>query len=308
MRQLLIGAETPVAVSYSNGLLANGAIDVQKRDVNGEITSLLPGDTVADAPEIRFAQGTASENIVSPWIPGKNIVSWNGREYLAQTAKNIRTTFATTSTTAGNVVLKFVRTDVQPQEFFNITAYVDAGTGLAVADIVNQLEAQCATMKSDGNSNSGAGTIDIIGSIDGDTTNSGAIWDGGAVQFESSCDISELTGTTVSDAVQAALVPGVGNGYQLKSFEESLRGSNFGYYNRIHLPNTPDTYTALSGTYDMYSIVATKDGSTSPQIKGVDNLMEIYVAIEVDTAAITQAFEGQLNPYCNDRGFAPVNL
>ena len=32
-----------------------------------------------------------------------------------------------------------------------IGTLVDAGTGLAVADIVNQLEAQCATMKSDGN-------------------------------------------------------------------------------------------------------------------------------------------------------------
>ena len=49
-------------------------------------------------------------------------------------------------------------------------------------------------------------------------------------------------------------------------------------------------YSAVGTSYDMLTIVATKDGSTSPQIKGVDNLIEISVAIadgitgQVDTA------------------------
>ena len=55
----------------------------------------------------------------------------------------------------------------------------------------------------------------------------------------------------------------------------------------------------------MYHIVATKDGSSSSQIRGVDNLIEIYVAL--DPAAIaTGAFEGPLNSYINSLGFSNV--
>ena len=58
----------------------------------------------------------------------------------------------------------------------------------------------------------------------------------------------------------------------------------------------------------MYNIVATKDGSSSSQINGVDNLIEITIAFDKDTGALTSALEGLLNPYMNSAGFGSVNL
>ena len=148
-------------------------------------------------------------------------------------------------------------------------------------------------------SNSGGTTIDFTGAIDGDTTASGATWDGGAVNILAADDASDVAGVGQANftyAVQTALVKGTGDGVPVGKFEESLQGSGVGYYNRIHLPNAPTKYAVAATNYDMYTIVATKDGSTSPQIKGVDNLMEIYVAVPLGNAN-GLAFEGQMNPY-----------
>jgi hypothetical protein len=64
----------------------------------------------------------------------------------------------------------------------------------------------------------------------------------------------------------------------------------------MHFPKSPANTAVVGTSYDMYSIVSTKDGSTSPQIRGVDNLMEIYIAV---VAAGTDAlvFENKINGY-----------
>ena len=315
MRQLLVSPETPVAVSYTNGLLANGAIDIQKKDSNGEVTSLAPGDTIADAPEIRFVQGTAAENIVSPWIAGRNVMVFDGKSYNAPVASTGTVSASNNnSTSAGTVEIKFIRKDRQPQEFFSYS--VDIASGLAYADqddlIHDQFEAltnipdwlnPLAVI-------SATGTVTYTGAKNGDVAQSGAIWDEGSVVFDVIINETAAIGGTIytdaSDVVDAIM--GSGDGYDVKKLEDSLMGSTYGYYNRLKLPNTPANKAAVAGNYDMYTIVATKDGSTSPQIKGVDNLMEIYVAIDEATATITSAFEGALNPYLYSAGYGNVNL
>ena len=73
-RHLFIGDDT--AVSYSNGVLADNALDVQKlvNSATGVYTSLAPGDTIADAAQIRIVQGNGTTNIVSPWFYGKDVI------------------------------------------------------------------------------------------------------------------------------------------------------------------------------------------------------------------------------------------
>jgi len=84
-------------------------------------------------------------------------------------------------------------------------------------------------------------------------------------------------------------------------------GVNYGYYNRVELPIAPSNTAVVGSTYDMYSIVATKDGSTSSQINGVDNLIEINIAMPAGDAD-GLIFEGKLNPWMNSAGFGSVNL
>ena len=303
MRQLFISDDTTVA--YSSGVLATGAVDIQKKDSNGEVTSLVIGDSFQDAPEIRLVQGSANGNIFGPWIKGKNVLSYDGRANVPQVAKIERITFASNTTTNGTVDIKIIRRDVQPQEMFKISTYIDFDGGTNTpAEIVDENEAQCVTMKADGNwpewlsttvTNSGGATIDFKGQKDGETTNSGETWDEGVSLFEISTDLGELTGTTVSDATQTEPTMGTGSGYQVNKFEDSLMGSAFGYYNRVKLPNTPTGSAVVGTAYDMYSVVATKDGSTSPQIKGVDNLVEMYIATvagEADAIIVEQKLNG----------------
>ena len=78
--------------------------------------------------------------------------------------------------------------------------------------------------------------------------------------------------------------------------EENNRGTGFGFYNRLELPNTP-TATSVTGTnYDSYQIVATKDGSSASQIRGVDNLIEV-TAVTTAGNADSLVFENLLNGY-----------
>lgn len=301
MRQLLIG--TGATATYASGLLANGAIAAFKKDANGEMVKLNLGDTIVDAPEICFMQGTAAENIVSPWISGKNIINWSGLAYEAQTAKAIRVTVSSTSGSAGAVDIKFIRREEQPQEFHILSTHIPNGT--AQNDIVNLIEAQAAADIAAGNwpewlsttiSNSSSNTVDFTGSKNGDTTASGATWKEGAVEFVTAIDSTEVLTSTFVESVQTALVKGSGNGYDVERMENELMGSGYGYYNRMHFPKSPANTAVVGTNYDVYSIVATKDGSTSPQIKGVDNLMEIYVAaVAGDTDSAL--FQDILNAY-----------
>ena len=89
--------------------------------------------------------------------------------------------------------------------------------------------------------------------------------------------------------------------------EEENRGVAYGFYNRVELPNTPAASAVVGTTYDVYHLVATKDGSSASQIHGVDNLIEIYVASPAGDADGV-LFENQVNAYAASVGFAPVIL
>ena len=82
----------------------------------------------------------------------------------------------------------------------------------------------------------------------------------------------------------------------------------FIYYLRGHLPNTPADTSVTATAYDVYTIAATKDGSSASQIHGVDNLIEVNIAMDPATAAITNLFESQMNGYLASATFGPVNL
>ena len=89
--------------------------------------------------------------------------------------------------------------------------------------------------------------------------------------------------------------------------EEELRGTAYGFYNRVELPNTPAASAVVGTTYDIYHLVATKDGSSASQIHGVDNLIEIYVALPAGDGD-NIAFEAAANGYLASVNFPAVNL
>jgi hypothetical protein len=322
MRQLLVGAATtPVAVSYSGSLLADGAIDVQKKDSNGVATSLVAGDTLADAPEIRFCQGTSSENIVTPWISGRNIVVWNGKSYAAPQANPNNTVvldYTGNSTAASTIDVKVIKigtNGIGSDVFKNYTVSIPSGSadtaaGTLIRTAVNNDLPKFLESTTDGSATTTYTTYSV-GDLDGNGERITEAYAIKVIYDFTQWDADGQPVATDTETVVATMDKGVGNGYVVAKLEDELAGSGFGYYNRILRPkgyNDAAGYTGVAGEFDMFTIVATKDGSTSPQIKGVDNLMEIYVALDNSTAAVTSAFIGALNPYMNAQGFANVNV
>ena len=309
-RHLYIG--NAVAVSYTNGLLADGAIDVQKLSSDGP-TSLLPSDTIADSDQIRIVQGGPSGidvNIVSPWIYGRDVVAWGGKSHAAQTAEVARIALATNATAAGQHTIKLVNltNGEAPFEFDSFEIEVTAGMN-PTAQCTAFTTAINANLPHYINSITNNGTsIDFTGFKKGEVKADGSVADELVhidIVFET---VPGSNGTTDTVTYQTAGDRGAGDGFYIKEMEEELRGSQYGFYNRVELPNTPTQSTVTGDSYDVYHIVATKDGSSSSQIHGVDNLIEIYIAFDNGTAALTQALEGQLNPYMNSAGFGNVNL
>jgi len=302
-RHLIIGNGATASISATTGLEVNQAISIQKMSADGP-TNLVLGDTIVDAPQIRFVQGTASgPNIYSPWIYGKDVVNFSGVSGTAAAAHQHTLTFASSAGSDGELILKFVRTDGPKPEFFSFTTEIPSGTAHTAADALVKTAYEDATLpdwlEDECDATAGA-TVVFEGAIRGDVAQSGNTWDYAPAIFnvivESFTPTTQTATVTAAGSPTTAGHPGYGDGNAVLQMEKDLQGANYGYYNRLELPNTP-TSTAVAGTsYDMYHIVATKDGSTNSQIKGVDNLIEINVATTAGEAD-SLIFENKLNGY-----------
>ena len=297
-RHLLVGDGT--ASNISSGVEAAGAIGIQKLSASGPV-DLVAGDTIADSPQIRFLQGTSGNNIVTPWIYGRDVINFSGKSYVGPTA-HTGTVVASgsNSTSAGTVVVKFVKTSGPRTEFFSFSTEIASGqnnttSGTDIHDAFEALDNIPDWLNPlAGNS---SGTVTFSGALRGDVAQSGNTWDYEPVVFNvilESSDVATQVFTANSGVADAS--PGYGDGFAVRAFEESLQGTSHGFYFRGHLPQQPTLESATGSNYDMYSIVATKDGSSASQINGVDNLIELNVAA-IAGDADSAIFEAKLNGY-----------
>ena len=300
-RHLIVGDGTSYGVT--SGLVDDGAVSVQKMSSSGP-TELVLGDTPANAPQIRIiGGGSDGKDIVTPWIYGKDVINWSGKAYTAAQSHKQTVTYAGTTTEAADIVIKLIRTDGSTPEFYSFATAIASGqahtavdatvtTAYAALDnLPDWLETACTDT---GNANV------FEASIRGQVAQSGNTWDYAPVTFEVVAESlpAGLTATVsgFSSAATQAAKPGYGDGFAVKAFEDSLMGTSHGYYNRLELPNAPTNQVATGTNYDMYSIVATKDGSSSSQIHGVDNLIELNIAL-VAGDADSLVVENKLNAY-----------
>ena len=271
-RHLIIGND--VAVATTNGLVADGAVSVQKMTQNGP-TELVLGDSFTEAPQIRIVSGgTAGKNIVTPWFYGRDVVNYSGRANAAAVACTVTDTIAGLSAigasvahTAADLLVKAAYEAANLPDWLNVDADATAGA-----------------------------TVVFSGAVRGDVAQSGNVWEYEPVQIQ--LIVESYDGGTQTHTASATTpgTPGIGEGFAVKAFEESLMGAQYGYYNRIAQPITPASQAVTGNAYNMYVIAATKDGSSSSQINGVDNLIEINVALE-DSSANSTAVEAKLNSY-----------
>ena len=305
-RHLIIGND--IELSTANGLVADGAVSVQKMTQNGP-TELVQGDSFTEAPQIRIVSGgTDGKNIVTPWIYGRDVVNYSGRSNAAAVACTVTDTIAGSSAAAGSLVLKFVRLDGTAPEFFSFTTEIAASVAHTAADALIKTAYEAADLPDWLNvaADATAGsTVVFSGAKRGDVAQSGNVWEYEPVQIQ--LIVESYDGGTQTHTASATTpgTPGIGEGFAVKAFEESLMGAQYGYYNRLAQPITPASQAVTGNAYNMYVIAATKDGSSSSQINGVDNLIEINVALE-DSSANSSVVEAKLNGYFAD--FTPLSL
>lgn len=312
-RHIYVGAETGTVANYTNGVLTSGEIDIQKMTASGP-TSLVMGDTIANAPQIRVVQGNGTTNIVSPWIYGRDIIDWSGRSYTAAVIDDITYTIsALTATAPGEATLKFIdkTNGLEPFEMKSWTvSYAVGATATTIADALKaEIIADPAKFCIETVAGTSNATFNPTGYAIGATNGYGeevvksVILD---VAFE---DVNATDAArTISGVVATSPSDGAGDGVFVKLMEERNHGTQFGYYLRGHLPNTPVSYAVKATNYDMWHLAATKDGSSSSQIHGVDNLIDITIANTVGSGVNALQVENKLNAYCGSAGFGPVVL
>ena len=298
-RHLIIGDGTTRSTANP---VEDGAVTIQKMSSSGP-TDLVVGDSILDAPQIRLVGGSSDgKNIVTPWFYGKDVINYSGKSYTAPASHKHTVTYAGTTTEAADIVIKFIRTDGPTPEFFSFATAIASGQAhtavdatvttayAALTNLPDWLETACTDT---GNANV------FEASIRGQVAQSGNTWDYAPATFEVIAESlpAGLTATVTSgaSATQNALT-GYGDGFAVKALEDAVMGTSHGYYNRLELPNAPTNQAATGTNYDMYSIVATKDGSSHSQIHGVDNLIEINLAV-VAGDADSLIMENKLNGY-----------
>ena len=305
-RHLFVGADVAGNAKLATGLMADGAIGIEvagkafdAADVGLDADLYVAGNNIpTDADQIRILLGTGGNMLVSPWISRRNVIAYSGQSGVAAAPCKQTVSITGTSAAAGTVVLKFVRTGGPRPEFFSFATEIPFNTANTAADALVKAAYEAAVLPEWLNpvADATAGsTVVFSGAKRGDTTQSGGTWDYEPVQFEVIVESYDGGTQTYAASATQAGDPGVGDGYAVLALEESLHGVSHGYYDRLKLPNKPATNALVGTSYDMITLVATKDGSTSPQIKGVDNLIEIMIALPADFNAATVV--ANLNDY-----------
>tara|TARA_R100000951_G_scaffold12825_4_gene10280 strand:- start:14542 stop:15462 length:921 start_codon:yes stop_codon:yes gene_type:complete len=294
-RHLIIGDGTTRATANP---VEDGAITIQKMSASGP-TDLVVGESIMDAPQIRIVGGGKDgKNIVTPWIYGKDVINFSGKGNVAQSACRVTNTISGTSAAAGTLVLKFVKTSGPRQEFFSFSTEIPASTADTATDLLIQT-AYAAAVKPEwlALTCTAPGTSNIFsGQLRGGATQSGGTWDYDPPQIKLIVESYDGGTQTHTASFTNGSKTGYGGGFYVRAFEESLQGTSHGFYMRGHLPKQPSLESVTGSAYDMYSIVATKDGSSASQINGVDNLIELNVAA-IAGDADSAVFEAKLNGY-----------
>lgn len=295
MRQLIVSDNT--APVFTNGVLAAGMVEIVEEAASGHISLAAGNGNFQGSSKFRFVQGTlAGVNVFSPWIDGKDIISWTGQTFTAQTIQETTLDFGVAAIVAdGEITVKLISANQGQAQFPRdsfIIAVTAGQTALQVATAV-----RTAIL---------ANQPDYIATVDplvGNTFNlEGAVFSLTlgtelASWRTASEGLDGTNGTTLTVTPVTAPSLGSGDAEIIAQLEQSLQGDK-SFYNRIQQPNTPESVvdTATPAQYDVYTL--RYRNSTPGSIHGVDNTREICIAYNTAGGVGDQAnFELDLNTY-----------
>jgi len=325
-RQFLIGELGNAGSAYTNGKLADTALEIEVLDASNDEGPVIYDPLTMENPDMfRIVQGTTTgPNVFSNWINPRNVIVFDGSSADNSIHHEADLAIAGTSALVSGGSVSNMKLDLKfcwhnpngVDEFYHCS--LDIGASAADPTIANTaqdteiqtayealtdkpdwLHTDCSTSGDVAAAATGAdtpstpadGTITFMGNVPGaTTTDSGDAFEGPDAARISVYVVSQNDIDTSTYTVTNDVVKaynGVGTYWSTKKFEDKMKGIMYGYYNRMQFPNTPDNGAVSGSTYDFVTIVATKDGSAaSGQIHGVDNLDELFVAGKAGVATI----------------------
>jgi len=294
MRQVLIGDD----------VLSTAAGGVEAQVINPATGLAIPmaasmvygtNGTANTHQFIRFIrQGAAGvADIVTPWIDGAHINYYDGVSGTIDVAQAMTLTY-TAATTAGDITTKLIDTSSGTEPFTRYSCEVASGASgtTAAANTAAQMTADITSGKLKG--------VATAANVGATLTVTGLLYTGSGeakvapAKFVSAFEDSGLTGVTCTEA-GTQYVKNSGAGNYILDLEKEVQGMSYGYYNRISMPNVPDTFAAVGTIYDVYTL--TWGNTSAGQIRGVDNLRDLKICTPAGagTWAQTAGFEAFLD-------------
>jgi len=283
-RQLLVG--TDVTAATATGII------VYKKDANGEPTALLATDDLSTAPEIQFCRNGSGE--CSPWIMGKDLISWSGTSGAAQTAQSLAITNLTPTAAGNTVTLKLIdkSTNTEPFKRENIEFVTAATANLTAAAMNAAVAAHIAVTGYKGM----IATTGVAGAVVTITGHTYAGATAGGYNSQTNIEVAFDPGTDAAagvTVVDTAATSTLGDLFVIADYEDTLLGERSGDYYRLQQPNNLTKYinTGLGKPYDVYAL---EWGSPYKhgQINKVDNNHTLYVAVPSAPATFLQSGAG----------------
>tara|TARA_R110002167_G_scaffold201503_5_gene405139 strand:- start:598 stop:1650 length:1053 start_codon:yes stop_codon:yes gene_type:complete len=340
-KEFLIGEIGSETYDGTNNTLADTGLNIEFIDpATGKVDSwsgaLATANPVPDAVRIVQGKGVAGvSNVNSSWFSPRNILAYDGSKGATAKAGSIELDIAGDCTVAGVLDLKFVLENGSTglDQFFHLSVDITAVADDAIDALIktaynaavkpewlfhkaalsgDTLGTDAPAAVNGGILATATDRIYFHGNISGaTTTSSGREWDGDASRINLIVEANTATGPVFTPQTKASGRNGIGTYYQVKAMEDAMMGINYGYYNRRNLPNTPANSAVDAGiaavNYNHVSLIISRDGSTSVgQIKGVDNLIELKVAMKTGGAnlflAASTDFLSKLNLLTGNAG------
>ena len=272
MRQLIIGAD--VAGPFTSA--AEGSLSVQYIQNSGvpALVNVATAGTIKDNDsQFRFVRRGASDaeaEVASPWFRPSDFKSWTSRMYNAGQKQIIKSNFTgvASATQSSTAKLVFTTSGYEPFERYTFSFLGGADVDAMATNLVAEITAKMAA--------GGAPKISAA-AVDGSDASQVNITliDGERAQLV--YDAEGSNGAMTAVAGQAFVFP-VGTYAKLLAEEVEQQGREWSNYDRYTaLPDENKTYAVSGEVYNEHTFRFVN--SAEGQIRGVDNMREIKIAI-----------------------------
>jgi len=269
MRQLIIGKDVNNATATGVKFINEAGVVLTAAPASGKFRVELNGS-----------------NVKSPWIDVANVVSANTATGAAAAAEVFTVTLVEDAAATEPATVKFIDTSAGYEPFARKSYEVacNGAAGTFAANVAAAITADIAA----GNSPFITAATAAVGVL----TITGTVYAGGNVDasnIQMAYDANGSAATVSAQTFTTTAFKGTGDVFVIADLEKNLLGSGVSDYDRAtYLPDPSDIYADVTGFPYQLNVITWKNDAPG-QIRGVDNVRELIIAVENSAAAVAPA-------------------